>query len=208
MCVSVCVKSGQLKRTASASGFQLIWFAHLPHFPCCSRLHSTCWPLFWNRNVSNYTKFSVWHKWSGAHPSKWLNLFFCIVIFQRECQNYSFQYLLSNWMWLMLAMCVFSLDSLAHVPDTIAQTVRISSILLYIAFEFKREGDSYWHFKDLLHEIVEYLLNFWHCVKRYSNSILWLANSSAERAEKKCVWKTEKKCELPLVECVRGEKWW
>lgn len=84
----------------------------------------------------------------------------------------------------MLAMCVFSLDSLAHVPDTIAQTVRISSILLYIAFEFKREGDSYWHFKDLLHEIVEYLLNFWHCVKRYSNSISWLANSSAERAEK------------------------
>lgn len=139
-----CDESGQLKRGNEVNA----------KFPIHSGqwLHSAFWPLEIEMS-RNCTTFSIVQMWNRAIPSpKVFESVFLHCNFLQKQKNYSSQYLLSNWMWLMYD--------------------RSASVDFYsIAVEFIGGENNDWHFKDLLHEIVEYLLNFWQCVQRYRNCV-------------------------------------
>lgn len=86
----------------------MLWFAHLLLFPSSffSLDYISLVLTFWNRNIEFYTIFSLQCDVRQSIPQNdWIFFFFShyIINFQGE-KKYSFQYLFSNWMWLMLAM--------------------------------------------------------------------------------------------------------
>lgn len=104
----VRVKSGQLKWMTSESLTSIALICPFATFSInffLSRLHFAGFDLLKSKYRILYDIF-IAVRCETEHPSKWLNLLFFshyIINFQGE-KKYSFQYLFSNWMWLMLAM--------------------------------------------------------------------------------------------------------